>query len=565
MDASMNIVTLIESSPISRLSATYNNRFLTKIQQQFSDQHQQLFVASFYYFLNFHPRNDFTINFDDIWSWMGFSQKINAKRVIDKNFILDTDYKIVTNTEKMHGGHNREIIMLNVYTFKLFCIKSETSKAKQIHDYFVKLEFLLHEIVQEETNELKEQLDQLKIQNQQQQQEMELMQVSRKVPTIYIYNTDHRIAHKPLLKIGVTQCLVDRIKPYKTTHPYGKVIFHEEVDRQINFKTMEHSVHSRLSQFKVQGEVFRLDVEEAITCVIVEHKLSKLFLNTNDAERKHEIKKLHDEFAQTNGSVKILHTCEVSTQTDVNEMDPITPLPLIHGNIELIAKFENYVQEHCIVRHDVQCSAKDILGQYRILSREARREITQALTDYLRQRFVYGRLKMDDDSVIMGFTGIMLKNLHYSKGFAETDEETFVFERCVFSPSGTALYKDICHEYASWKQNVGKPIHAVEDEINLKHYLKNCPYLLFETVWAPGGNGQGYYGLRLKRDMKSHQRSSSTATKVVKKDSNTGQILMHYDTIAQAASFEEISAAKMSRSIKNKVVFSDNYYYSKHN
>jgi hypothetical protein len=491
---------------------------------------------------------------------MGFTQKASAKRVLDKNFILDTDYKILTNAEKMHGGHNKEIIMLNVYTFKLFCIKSETSKAKQIHDYFVKLEFLLHEIVQEETNELKEQLDQLKIQNQQQQQEMELIQVSRKVPTIYVYNTDHRTAHKPLLKIGVTQCLADRIKPYKTTHPYGKVVFYEEVDRQINIKTMEHSIHSRLSQFKVHGEVFCLDVEEAITCVIVENKLSKLFLNTNDAERKHEIKKLHDEFA-TNDSIKVLHTREMSTQTDVTEMDP-----MIQGNMELITKFENYVDEHCIVRHDVQCSAKDIIGQYRILSREARRETTKALTDYLKQRFVYGRLKMDDGGdVIMGFSGVMLKNLHYSKNLVETDEETFVFERCVFSPSGTELYKDICDEYALWRRNVGKPVDAMEDENRLKQYLKNSAYLLFETVWAPGGNGQGFYGIRLKQHMKAHERSSSTATKVVKKDASTGQILMHYDTIVQAASLEGISAAKMSRSIKNNFVFSDNYYYAKNN
>ena len=51
------------------------------------------------------------------------------------------------------GGHNKEIIMLNVDTFKKFCLKSETKKADEIHDYFIKLEQILQEILQEETLE----------------------------------------------------------------------------------------------------------------------------------------------------------------------------------------------------------------------------------------------------------------------------------------------------------------------------------------------------------------------------------------------------------------------------
>jgi hypothetical protein len=41
----------------------------------------------------------------------------------------------------------------------------------------------------------------------------------------------------------------------------------------------------------------------------------------------------------------------------------------------------------------------------------------------------------------------------------------------------------------------------------------------------------------------------------------TGQVLCVWDTIAKAAEDENFSAAKMSRSIKNKVIFNDDYYY----
>jgi hypothetical protein len=61
-----------------------------------------------------------------------------------------------------HGGHNKETILLTIKTFKLFCLKAGTAKANQIHEYYIKLEETIHEIVNEESNELKLQLEDVK-------------------------------------------------------------------------------------------------------------------------------------------------------------------------------------------------------------------------------------------------------------------------------------------------------------------------------------------------------------------------------------------------------------------
>mgnify|MGYP003350875914 CR=1 FL=1 len=53
MSKSLNIVELIEKNPITRLSNTYQNKLLTKIKERFTDDEQQIFVASFYCYL--HP------------------------------------------------------------------------------------------------------------------------------------------------------------------------------------------------------------------------------------------------------------------------------------------------------------------------------------------------------------------------------------------------------------------------------------------------------------------------------------------------------------------------------
>ena len=166
MNACLDIVELIENNPITRLSGTYQNKLLIKIKNNFTDSEQQLFVASFYCFLNYNQRNDFVIDLDNIWKWIGFSQKVKAKTLLEKNFNLDMDYKILLSHQgkqntHTHGGHNKEIIMLNVETFKKFCLKAGTKKADEVHDYFIKLENIMFEIAKEECEELKTQLLQL--------------------------------------------------------------------------------------------------------------------------------------------------------------------------------------------------------------------------------------------------------------------------------------------------------------------------------------------------------------------------------------------------------------------
>ena len=164
----------------------------------------------------------------------------------------------------------------------------------------------------------------------------------------------------------------------------------------------------------------------------------------------------------------------------------------------------------------------------------------------------------------MGYIGVMLKPLEYNKQLIRTDEETFVFEKCVFGPSGTALHKSILEEYQDWKRTMKLPFSLEEDDTKLKKYLKSSPYLLFETVWSAQGGGQGYYGLTLKSDVK-HHRTSSTGCKI-EKCNMEDCVLSTYLTISKAAEEESMCAAKMSRAIKYKRIFSGSggeYYFRK--
>ena len=165
----LNIVELIEKNPITRLTNDNHNKLLTKVRSNFTSNDQQMFLASFYCYLNYNPKEDFVIDLDNVWKWLGFNQKYNAKRVLEKNFIIDVDYKNLllrseeqNSEEKKHGGCNKETFLLTIHAFKRFCLKADTKKADQIHEYYIKLEETLHEVINEESNELKLQLEQVK-------------------------------------------------------------------------------------------------------------------------------------------------------------------------------------------------------------------------------------------------------------------------------------------------------------------------------------------------------------------------------------------------------------------
>jgi hypothetical protein len=175
---SIDIVNLIETNPITKLNGDYQSKLIEKVKKEFNNYEQQLFVSSFYCYLNYDYQNDFVIDLDNVWKWVGFGYKHKAKILLENNFKRNKDYICLHNhmvvqtniapepsgakKENTRGGHNKEKIMLNMETFKKYCLKAGTKKADEIHDYFIKLEKVLQEIIMEESNELKLQLEQQK-------------------------------------------------------------------------------------------------------------------------------------------------------------------------------------------------------------------------------------------------------------------------------------------------------------------------------------------------------------------------------------------------------------------
>jgi hypothetical protein len=255
---SVDIVELIESNPITKLSGDYQTKLVEKVKNNFTNYEQQLFLSSFYCYLKYDSKNDYVIDLDNVWKWLGFNQKYNAKVTLEKNFVIDKDYKMFapegSGAKKSNrGGHNKEIIMLNVETFKKFCLKAGTKKADEVHDYFIKLENIMFEIAKEECEELKQQMMQLETSKNKEmedklikQKELEkekylLKQFAKIGNMIYIIKVKSYENGTYIVKIGESRKgITERYNECKSNHRNILLLDCFEVDKSKDFESFLH-------------------------------------------------------------------------------------------------------------------------------------------------------------------------------------------------------------------------------------------------------------------------------------------------------------------------------------
>jgi hypothetical protein len=622
----LNIVDLIEHNPITKLSQSYNGKLLTKIQEGFSNFEQQLFVSSFYCYLNYNSKTDFVVDLDNIWKWLGFSVKIKAKTLLEKYFTVNIDYKNLlcdsakqdSEEETKHGGHNKETIMLTVKTFKLFCLKAGTKKADEIHEYYLKMEEIIQDTINEESNELKMQLSakDTQIQNikqtsEQEKQDLILLQFPKNTECVYIGSIENTNSNnEKLIKFGQSNNLSIRVQAHKKDFTNFKLIGafkvqnkveiendikqHSKIKKQIRSLTIVNENYTELISIdetctisKINTYIksiielkvcnidnFNLLVKENEELKTANYALDDSFKEHKKMNDQHilKINELEEIIKKQKERIDFLME-EESDEKKEKEMNPLLP------QTELTKKFDTFIGEECIVRLDVEVSSTDIEAQFRIwMKTKPTKEIYHEFKSYLNIRFKPKRLNdQNKNQIVHGFQGIMLKPIDYKKRFVDSNPENFIFNVCKFAPNNRILNVVLLNEYKRWKQPLNKSsISDKEDMKELTFYLEQCPYVQKGALWI-GSDSEakkvlesvdsksnfGYYGISLKTDNQYvHKASSSTGKKVNKIETSTGSVLNTWDTIAKAASYEQISPAKMSRSISNNTKFAENYHYA---
>ena len=605
----LNIVELIEKNPITRLSQEYNGRLLTKIQESFTGFEQQLFVSSFYCYLNYDKNMDFVVDLDNVWNWLGFQQKYNAIRMIEKYFKIDVDYKNVDPQEtlKSHGGHNKQIIMLTVRCFKSLCLKAQTKKASEIHEYYMKMEEVLHQVVDEETDELKQQLEQknaviqekdsviqsTKKEKQRAVEQAIIGQFPLNTECIYFGTIDNTNAdNEKLIKFGHTNDLSTRVMDHRKKYQNFVLVAAFRVQNKVEIENLIKTypkIKRHIRSIEVGGknktEIIAYDstnftierLKKHIADII--HSRTYSIDNFNRLMQRNEVLEAENRELQktvANQSLELNELRELAAKQK-QELEVVAAgHQSVYENVllpedELTQKFNDFIKVACIVRPDVEESSVSMEGRFRLWCQtKPTKETFHALKNYLDVRFKAKRIRG-----VHGYLGVKLKTVEYKKMPASDistlslspNVETFLFERCQFSDCGKVLNSVLLKEYQKWKQSVG--LTTTESDMkDLKVYLNASPHALKATVWSEQGSNEGYYGVSLREDYYAMTNAvtnnpictSTTGKKVEKREATTHHLLGTWPTIANAALSEGVCAAKMSRCVKAKTVIADYYY-----
>ena len=633
---SFNIVDLITNNPITKLSETHNNNLLNKVKNTFNETEQQLFIASFYSYLNYHKTDDYIIDLDNIWKWLGFNRKYNATICLEKNFVLDKDYskkshslmgkqKIIEISNnnfataaavaktKGSGGHNSEKYYLNVKTFKSLCLKAGTKKADEIHEYYIKLEELIQEVLEEEASEMKNKLlikdnelnekeelisqkdNVIKNANQDKFKTIEKTLVSQfpvNNECIYFGTIDNtNIKGEQLIKFGHSNNLPLRIQDHHKTYTNFilrdafKVHNRQEIENAIK---SHPKIKSHLRSIEVNGynkhEILAYDatyftisrLSKYIKDIINEktyniENFNKVIEENNNykteverlANENEQLKIENNEYREKNEKL----TLSLKTITEKCEINQNNNILENSFNIEanLKSKFDKFINECCILHNDLEVDSTTIVAQFRIYNRtKPTKLLFENFNKYMRTRFLACRLKnQTSNQVCHGFKGIALKTIEYKKLYSSNEVENFLFENCAFSPNYRGATNKIVEEFINYKKNNNLLINNNESK-DMKNYLKNCQYIVGGPIRLHNIDAtfEGYYGISLKKDLENNERicSASSGKCVQKLDAKTKEVLNSWSSIAKAAIHEEFSSAKMSRAIKNNTLINYAYY-----
>lgn len=379
----LNIVKLLENTPITKLSNTFNDKLIERVKQNFTNTEQKLFITSFYSYLNYDEIKDYVIDLNDIWKWLGFHQKIKLKILLQKYFKENTDYKILlpkqeTLDKNKHGGHNKEIIMLNIKTFKLLCLKVDTSKASEIHEYYLKLEKILQDTIIEENKEFKQLFDKQNFQIKQlgndklklekdsklEKHNLLLQEYGKSTPLIYLakiksYNNNDKENNGTYgVKIGESRKgISDRYAEHKTN--YEECVFLDcfRVIRSKDFESFLHG-HEKIKPNRItnlpghenEKELFLIGKELSYAMLL--NIIQTNIKNFDDLNYNNELEKLILE----NENLRLL--IELNKTPNNNPNNNTTP------NKEILDKFESLEKSNQILEkshQSIEKSNKEIL------------------------------------------------------------------------------------------------------------------------------------------------------------------------------------------------------------
>ena len=533
----IDIIQLIENNPLSKLTKPYQNRLINKVKDTFTTDNQKLFVSSFYCYLNY-KKDDFVVDLDNIWKWLGFSTKQKSKELLENYFELDKDFKIVFSqkVKNSKGGRPRDQILMTIKTFKKMCMKANTKKSNDIHEYYIKLEETLHEVIDEESSELrkdlqfkdylleKSKLETIKLKSQMEKKKREKYKLSNSVYIISNPSLKTKTKNKKkYFKLGKIGDRNGRLENYGSGAPLDYKI---EYSRLLCSKREESAIEGLMlvifDNYRVINEIsskrewlssIELDVLKKELDILVDflesrkkfHETELPLINddinddiNNDINNdvNNDINNDINDDGIINYSVnddKIVNSINSESDQDLDDInsnvedtdeDVITPLSLPVESIVEVAEeiiidprdFDKFVEDCCIVDKDNSehfTPKSEIREAHRIWGNCTLREVKKEFENYLMINFQSSTSFMGDSRRNV-YRGIKLKELTFIPSSKNLDYEKFIMTRCVVNYHNRISYGSFYDNFEKFKQETELDYKLTKEyKKQVKEYLNS--------------------------------------------------------------------------------------------
>ena len=576
------------------LSPDAKSEMIELINNELTEQQQQLYMINLYMCMNFNPTTDFPINLDHVYKQMGFANKGNAMKTIKSNFTKDEDYKIllVPTEKQVHGGHNHETVMLNIDTYKTLCMLVKTPQGKEIRKYYVKLENIYNSIIKKEikqnqlllenktkeitqnqlllenkTNEIKKcRVDLELVEFNLETKKHKINLLTRKTnkhengQSVYIFhstiNEDDKVVN--LYKLGRTKNANNRDSIHKTSSYKGLLLQVCCVDSVL----LERNVHFLLNKYR------KTNIREWFDCSfdIMKNAINyaKLVLEKEIDFENFDINSIKIPIIDNNLIKDNIQDIDIDIPKDI-----FTKLNHLQTDID---EFDIFINEYCEFNKDVSMSYTTLKDQYKIWSKTANHSQTKKLIDYVKTKYVSFMKKcnplVSTSKMTLHFRCLKFKDVVYNFTDTTTNHnnliiENFLFEKCQRAPGFRVTMQDLYKEFEQWFPN--------EFTFIVKEKIKVYMDILFVRSRSGDESNNtdnrlsGWAGLALKTNeipepIKKYKPKNA---KVILQKNLSNDVIKSFDSVSDLSYFLQKSRTVTSNIVNShKPIIIENIQYT---
>jgi hypothetical protein len=464
---------------------------------------------------------------------------------------------------KNEGGFNKESVLLNIETFKGLCMLAGTDKSKEIRKYYLQLETVFQELVNEESEELRKQIEQAaqRSKNLELALKAERINFSRAANKGIVKDTPEKCVYicqgVQGYKIGETSNSYNRESALKTGGVHNKLVYTKKVhDRRL----VEKLTHHLLSEYRISNTHEWFDTSYEIAKLALD--CASLFADglMNKVKTMYEVdfysqlKTLVDSLSMDvdkDASGSNIDTCvNESTSECVDEKQIID----IDTGIKNALDFDAFVAECCVKGDNFTAFSVDVFGAHRLWSRCNEKSTHDALYKYLGNNFK--KVKVFDQSSnanLISYKGIQLRPITFQRDESTNDVDDFIDSKCKLSYNARYPAKELYSHFESWKKESEKDYVLTASE---KKRIDNDFSMKFlcSKVYNGTCSVLGYFGIAPKDDTKfvGLKLASKLKKQVIKVNIITGEVVETYESLTAASKIVGKGPAYLSQDIRFK-------------